>query len=344
MSWVRLDDGFADHPKIVGLTDAAFRLHITSLCYAARHLTDGAVPRRAIDRLGITQPAKRARELVDAGLWEVTDDGWSIHDYLEYQPSAEHIRQERTWSSRRRELHNDAGLIAAIRGRDQDLCRYCGRKVSWKDRRSAAGATYDHVQPRGDNSLENVVVACRGCNSSKGPRTPEEAGLTLLPPPDRSVPGTDPEQNGIGSMLIRSSHPSPSPSQLKSQSSATTSRAAAGLDDDDGLAPDLIEAVVALKVAGQNPTNPGPYRAAVARTVPDEHGATLRQILLEHPAWPTNWVAQEALGRPRTDPTPRQVIDACPDCTNSLVETPTGMAPCPSCSWARNGNRTGPVT
>jgi 5-methylcytosine-specific restriction endonuclease McrA len=53
-------------------------------------------------------------------------------------------------------------------------CAYCGREGD--------GLTPDHVVPLsrgGNNSLSNIVPACGPCNLSKGPRTPEEAGLTF---------------------------------------------------------------------------------------------------------------------------------------------------------------------
>jgi 5-methylcytosine-specific restriction endonuclease McrA len=77
-------------------------------------------------------------------------------------------------------------LRSAIQERDGDSCRYCGCRVSWSDRRSHVGATYDHVIPRGPETLDNLVVACRRCNTKKGPRTPEEAGMVILEP--KSVP------------------------------------------------------------------------------------------------------------------------------------------------------------
>jgi hypothetical protein len=46
MSWVRLDDSFPEHPKVIALTDAAFRAHVRGLCYAGRFLTDGLTRRR----------------------------------------------------------------------------------------------------------------------------------------------------------------------------------------------------------------------------------------------------------------------------------------------------------
>ena len=48
----------------------------------------------------------------------------------------------------------------------------------------------------GDNSLDNVVVACHQCNIVKGHRTPEEAGMLLLEPGSVSNSWS---QNGVNS-------------------------------------------------------------------------------------------------------------------------------------------------
>lgn len=61
--------------------------------------------------------------------------------------------------------------------RDGESCVYCG---THKD------LTIDHVIPRskgGIDSWENLVTACHSCNSKKGNRTPEEAGMTMLQKP-----------------------------------------------------------------------------------------------------------------------------------------------------------------
>ncbi len=66
--------------------------------------------------------------------------------------------------------------------RDRNRCQYCGRLFPQR------GLNVDHVIPtsRGGKSCwENVVCACIACNSRKGCRTPEEAGMTLVRPPRR---------------------------------------------------------------------------------------------------------------------------------------------------------------
>ena len=125
MSWVRIDDGFDDHPKTLKLSPFALALHIRALCWCNRHLTDGRVPFEAIHRLGVglfdevngaehdwpERPVQIADELVLNGQWESVDDGWLIHDYLDYNPSREQVERERdTVREQRRKAGIQSGL------------------------------------------------------------------------------------------------------------------------------------------------------------------------------------------------------------------------------------------
>lgn len=61
--------------------------------------------------------------------------------------------------------------------RDANLCLYCGKSFP------GAALTRDHVLPMsrgGRDRWSNVVTACRSCNTRKGNRRPEEAGMRLL--------------------------------------------------------------------------------------------------------------------------------------------------------------------
>lgn len=61
--------------------------------------------------------------------------------------------------------------------RDKHTCQYCG---------STKHLTLDHVTPRskgGKHSWDNVVIACEQCNSRKGDRTPQQAGMILRTKP-----------------------------------------------------------------------------------------------------------------------------------------------------------------
>lgn len=86
MTWVKLDDGFTDHPKVVGLSDKAFRVHVRALCYCARFTAGiGTIPSAALPSLGAGKAV--VAELVGARLWDKDEAGeLSIHDFSEYHP------------------------------------------------------------------------------------------------------------------------------------------------------------------------------------------------------------------------------------------------------------------
>jgi hypothetical protein len=104
MTWARLDDLFPTHRKIRRLSHAAFRLHVSAICWCNLNLTDGFIPAEELRHVAdVTAPKKYATELVDAGVWDLTDDGWMIHDFLEYQPSAQKVHAERDAKKKRQE-------------------------------------------------------------------------------------------------------------------------------------------------------------------------------------------------------------------------------------------------
>lgn len=66
---------------------------------------------------------------------------------------------------------------ALIYRRDEYKCQYCG---------SYSQLSIDHVIPKskgGEDTWENMVVACFPCNSKKGNKTLEESKMTLIKKP-----------------------------------------------------------------------------------------------------------------------------------------------------------------
>ena len=68
-----------------------------------------------------------------------------------------------------RDFHEDYADKAELR-----RCAYCGKRRP---------STVDRIVPKsrgGSNSPDNLVYCCVGCNSKKGARTPEEAGMPII--------------------------------------------------------------------------------------------------------------------------------------------------------------------
>lgn len=213
MTWIESHQELREHPKtkrcarLLGIGTPQMVGHLQFLWWwCLDYAEDGDLSR--YDAFDIADAAGwegDASEFVDALMNCGPGDGYgflntdlAVHDWNEYAGRLLEQRQfNRERQTRRRSLYNDSSLTRAVKVRDGDHCRYCGLVVNWNDRRSAGGGTYDHVNPDGDNSVENIVVACRACNSRKGRLTPDEAGMALLPIPtatadNRQVPDKTP--------------------------------------------------------------------------------------------------------------------------------------------------------
>jgi len=92
MTWIKLDDTLPNNPKILPLSDKAFRLYIEGLCYANQYLTDGFLAQAVINRL---DNSNAYQELLEAGLWLEVEAGAQIHDYCEHQTSRKVVEEKR---------------------------------------------------------------------------------------------------------------------------------------------------------------------------------------------------------------------------------------------------------
>jgi 5-methylcytosine-specific restriction endonuclease McrA len=109
------------------------------------------------------------------------------HDFLQHNPANRdktplgRLRVKRkNWLKR-----NGKDLKIEVYRRDQGLCRYCGgRPVEGAD--GPDELEFDHVdpdptlEPNNGNFADNLVTSHKSCNTRKGQRTPEEAGMPLL--------------------------------------------------------------------------------------------------------------------------------------------------------------------
>ncbi len=94
MPWIRIDENAMEHPKIGGLSDGAFRLWVQGLAFCQKFLTDGAITDQAMRGLRAFS-TKRRDVLVDSGLWDGNERGVTVHDYLDWNDSREHVQNAR---------------------------------------------------------------------------------------------------------------------------------------------------------------------------------------------------------------------------------------------------------
>jgi hypothetical protein len=104
MPWARFEDRFPSNRKIRKLDDAAFRLYVSAICWSSENLTDGVVEADDLPLVSdVRQPSDAVQTLVRLGLWEELSGGWFIHDYFEYNPTAEQVRADRALKTARQQ-------------------------------------------------------------------------------------------------------------------------------------------------------------------------------------------------------------------------------------------------
>lgn len=171
MAWLRLDDAFADHPKIVAAGPLAGWLHICGLLYSARLLTDGFIPTGQVRKLADVENAlELAQQLCQAGLWEPCDGGYQIHDYLEYNPSREETLRKRE-SDRQRKAGNPPCI--------EEDSSATPTGIRTESARNPDGIETDSKRPRARNPVPHPVPI-------PVPHTPPERE-TETPPSSQSL-------------------------------------------------------------------------------------------------------------------------------------------------------------
>lgn len=142
MTWVKLDDAIWSHRKIRAAGLEATGLFACGIAWCNQNLTDGHIPRHILPMLGdLRRPEQLASKLVEVGLWHETDDGWEVHDFLDYQPSKEQVESQRA-SQRDRKRKSRKGSQ-----RDDDETTAGSPDTPTRPDPTRNGSTYDNDHP-----------------------------------------------------------------------------------------------------------------------------------------------------------------------------------------------------
>lgn len=134
VGWVRVETKFISHPKVLDIGPLGEALWLRGLCYAGEQLTDGFIPNSFIKRMGDMKATAVAARLVAAGLWEEVQDGYRIHDYLDWQRSrdeANEISSKRAESGRLGGKQKASNMLANAK---QDASKMPSKTVADKIR------------------------------------------------------------------------------------------------------------------------------------------------------------------------------------------------------------------
>src|SRR5262245_1544434 len=114
MAWLRVDDGFTEHRKLVSLPRRDRWTWMELLTYCARQMNDGHVPNGIEDVLKHVTKVFIARCL-EVGLLDEEDGGYYIHDWHVYNPRdpTNSVRQQR-YRNAKRNADSNADVTANV--------------------------------------------------------------------------------------------------------------------------------------------------------------------------------------------------------------------------------------
>lgn len=179
--WFRLYDDTINDPKVIKLPEVMRWHWIALLCVASKN--DGTLPTLDDVAIQLRVTAAKATEiiasLVKFGLLDKTETGFAPHNWSgrQYKGDGSTSRVQKYREKRRAAGLPVLGDYSAFRphleARDGPNCVYCG---------CDGPLVVDHMEPiaaGGNDDLDNLVLACKACNSGKSGRTPEGANMRL---------------------------------------------------------------------------------------------------------------------------------------------------------------------
>lgn len=187
MSWVKLDDKFFLHPKVLRISNGAFRLYINGLCYSALYQTDGKLLITCFSSLAesfhdtsvdATNPEKWIAELVEENLWEKHEGHYIIHDFLHYNmPKVEREKLA--------QLRAKSGQLGGVAKRKQVAKQMLGRVLKHSGSKNVAndGTSQTHTQTPSRTQTHKKEKPPKK-EEECGDRTLEASVSTDSPPPE----------------------------------------------------------------------------------------------------------------------------------------------------------------
>jgi hypothetical protein len=137
---IRFSDQYPSLREVDGLSDTAFRLHISAFFWIALNRTDGLIRREDLELVcaRVRASERFAAECVQRGAWHdarhdcgsghclgpVDADGWIVHDYLRDNPSAAELEAAESGKSQGGKRGNHKRWHAD-KGKKSPGCEFC---------------------------------------------------------------------------------------------------------------------------------------------------------------------------------------------------------------------------
>ena len=151
MPWIKLDDQWMDHPKIIRAGRDARDMWLASITWCAKHSTDGFFPPELLPSLyimagiDVANCQTLASTLLEVCLWERTETAYHIHDYLNYQPTKEQTEINK-------KARSDAGRAGGVAKASKTPSKTLAK--SWQ---KSAPSPSPSISTKVDKSSTNLV-------------------------------------------------------------------------------------------------------------------------------------------------------------------------------------------
>jgi hypothetical protein len=178
-------------------------MHVEDLVWCNQHGTDGRIPAYALRRVTDEGDAEAgADQLVAVGLWAVTEDGWSIIDFLTDQPSAADVERQQVLGRNRQRVRRQH-----VAG-DHSLCdaKYC-RAAQAGGSRVTNGVSNGESHGTRTDPTRPDPKGRGGVGKGKGSSTSDEGSAALAPASAPSPGGSPSPSKSKGSTEELPAHP-----------------------------------------------------------------------------------------------------------------------------------------
>jgi hypothetical protein len=176
MTWGRLDDKLAFHPKTLKAGNAAMGLWVRALSWCIAQLNDGRVPHEIVAALGGSQ--KDADALVACRLWHETIDGYEFHDWSIWQQTREQVEAKRSETASRVAIWRETRRNTSVTALHESVTALQKSTHSRDDAKTASSKTKsDELEPKtrestrkntaSSNAVTNALVTLLDTDTEK---------------------------------------------------------------------------------------------------------------------------------------------------------------------------------
>lgn len=176
MSWFRVDDTMPGNAKAFQCPLEAIGLWTLAGAWSAQQLTAGFIPDAVLPMLRGNEAL--ASTLLQAKLWERSDGGYQFHDWEQYQPTVDEVKEQR---SKRAEAGRKGGIASGVARRNASRSKREANASSKREAKNERASTPSHpipspIEEPNGSSLVRLTQGASGTATA-----PADAGADTKP-------------------------------------------------------------------------------------------------------------------------------------------------------------------